>query len=104
MQAHAAVKAKLEERRAVLAHRIAEAERELDQPGDPQLEDQASGRQGDEVIETLEDAALAELRQIDHALARIEAGAYGTCTACGGPIAPKRLEALPHAETCVACA
>lgn len=26
-----------------------------------------------------------------------------TCRACGDPIAPKRLEALPHTHTCVSC-
>ncbi len=104
MEAHAQAKAKLEARRAELTGRVAEAERTLDQPGDPNVEDQAADRQGDEVIETMEDAALEELRQIDHAFARIEAGTYGVCVKCGGKIAPKRLEALPHAETCVNCA
>ena len=32
---------------------------------------------------------------IDHALARIEAGAYGACTECEGKIPKMRLSALP---------
>ncbi len=44
------------------------------------------------------------LRQIDDALARLEAGEYETCAACGAPIAPTRLAALPYATRCVACA
>ena len=40
----------------------------------------------------------------DDALARIEAGEYGTCASCGRPIAPERLAARPSARTCIACA
>jgi DnaK suppressor protein len=41
------------------------------------------------------------LGEIDAALARIEAGTYGVCTACGRPIAEDRLEALPWASLCI---
>jgi DnaK suppressor protein len=37
------------------------------------------------------------------ALARLEAGEYGTCTDCGDPIPPARLQAQPFAVRCVAC-
>lgn len=40
---------------------------------------------------------------IEHALHRIDAGSYGTCESCGGPIAVERLEAIPHARRCVSC-
>lgn len=52
-----------------------------------------------ELLERDEEA----LRRIDEALERIEAGHYGTCTTCGGPIPKSRLRAVPHAATCVAC-
>ncbi|MFK4761414.1 TraR/DksA family transcriptional regulator [Microbacterium sp. ZW T5_45] len=52
----------------------------------------------------LSDAAAAKLRQIDDALARLDAGIYGICARCGDPIPPARLEARPFAEHCVACA
>ncbi|MCB1749489.1 MAG: TraR/DksA C4-type zinc finger protein, partial [Gammaproteobacteria bacterium] len=45
-----------------------------------------------------------ELALIGAALGRLERGEYGTCTRCGEPIAPARLEALPYAERCAACA
>ncbi|MFL6127197.1 TraR/DksA C4-type zinc finger protein [Actinophytocola sp.] len=32
------------------------------------------------------------------------AGTYGTCTRCGSPIAPERLDALPATTTCIRCA
>jgi RNA polymerase-binding transcription factor DksA len=41
---------------------------------------------------------------MDAALARLDAGAYGRCDACGEPISPQRLDALPAATTCIACA
>jgi len=49
-------------------------------------------------------AAVAELRQVDEALARLDAGAYGVCAACGRPIPVERLEVRPFATHCVACA
>ncbi len=43
------------------------------------------------------------IAEIEHALARIALGTYGTCEACGTPVASERLEAIPHARHCVAC-
>lgn len=48
--------------------------------------------------------ADAHLGEIALALERVEAGAYGTCTNCGGPVAPERLDARPVVRTCIACA
>jgi RNA polymerase-binding transcription factor DksA len=48
--------------------------------------------------------ARRDLGALDRAVARIAAGTYGRCLRCGGPIPPERLEALPAAETCLACA
>ena len=44
------------------------------------------------------------LAAVDAALARVEAGTYGTCVVCGRPIGAARLEARPVAETCISCA
>lgn len=44
------------------------------------------------------------LADVDAALARVAAGTYGVCTACGQPIDPARLEARPAAARCIACA
>ena len=49
-------------------------------------------------------AARAGLAEVEHALARVADGTYGRCEACGEPIAPGRLDALPSATTCVGCA
>ncbi|MBP3977107.1 TraR/DksA C4-type zinc finger protein [Microbacterium sp. BLY] len=52
----------------------------------------------------LAEAAEAERRQVEDALARMDAGTYGICAHCGRPIPPERLEVRPFAEYCVACA
>ena len=38
------------------------------------------------------------------ALARVDAGTYGTCQECGNPVAKPRLQALPHTRYCIECA
>ncbi len=43
------------------------------------------------------------LAQNERALARIEAGTYGTCESCGEPIGKARLQAFPRATLCVTC-
>jgi DnaK suppressor protein len=47
--------------------------------------------------------ALAELTNVDAALARMRDGTYGDCIDCGIPIAPARLSAYPTAQRCVNC-
>ena len=42
--------------------------------------------------------------EVDAALDRVEAGTYGVCEVCGRDIGAPRLEALPAARTCIACA
>jgi len=44
------------------------------------------------------------LEQIESALERIEAGAYGVCTDCGKKIKKSRLNAIPYAPCCIECA
>ena len=43
----------------------------------------------------------AELADVEHALARLDDGTYGTCEACGKRIADDRLDAMPAARFCV---
>jgi len=44
------------------------------------------------------------LADVDRALARLDDGTYGTCESCGKPIGDARLEAMPTARLCMACA
>jgi RNA polymerase-binding transcription factor DksA len=55
-------------------------------------------------LSALADAAASELRQVEDALARLDAGTYGVCAGCGQPIPIARLEVRPFATHCVACA
>ena len=44
------------------------------------------------------------LGEVEAALERLEEGEFGICQGCGEPIPQRRLEALPWARFCVACA
>jgi DnaK suppressor protein len=61
-----------------------------------------------QVFDQQRDLALREkdqqhLEVVEAALARLDAGTFGTCVRCGRPIAPERLEALPWAAHCIDC-
>jgi RNA polymerase-binding transcription factor len=43
------------------------------------------------------------LKKIDHALAKIESGAFGICETCEEEISLKRLEARPETTLCIRC-
>ncbi len=53
--------------------------------------------------EALPSTAQRELAEIEAALGRLEAGRYGTCLACGGPMGLQRIRAIPEARYCVGC-
>jgi DnaK suppressor protein len=55
-------------------------------------------------VASLLEAARCHLGALDAARDRAASGSYGTCEACGGRIGDERLEALPAATRCVACA
>jgi RNA polymerase-binding protein DksA len=65
--------------------------------------DQAESRRNDEVRNAEEERDGAELREIDAALARLDAGRFGKCIDCGVDIALPRLEARPSAARCIEC-
>jgi len=54
-------------------------------------------------VDALARDAARRLAEVDAALERVDAGTYGTCTRCGGPVPAARLEARPTATTCVTC-
>lgn len=55
-------------------------------------------------VDALARQAKAQLEEIDDALARVAAGTYGRCEACGRQIPAERLAVRPTARRCVACA
>jgi RNA polymerase-binding transcription factor DksA len=67
--------------------------------------DQHPGDLGTETFEQEKNLSLLEqvedeLLEIETAFQRLERGTYGTCQACGKPISPERLEALPATRFC----
>lgn len=79
---------------------------ELQSQSDTAGEDIADA--GSRTFEREHEMSLANNRrdlidQLDHALARIDAGEYGQCESCGQAIAKARLQAFPGATLCVTC-
>jgi len=70
----------------------------------PDFAEQALQRQNDEVLEALLAEAEKGLRQAGMAKLRLAEGAYGDCLRCGTAINLARLQVLPAAEYCLACA
>jgi len=66
--------------------------------------DRAQQCENDQVVDAIDGSAQAELRQVDAALQRIALGTYGACRRCGARISTARLNSIPHADTCSACA
>src|SRR5215510_3948802 len=55
-------------------------------------------------VDALATSLLEGLREVDDALAKFDAGTYGTCENCGQEIGDARLEAMPSARFCMVCA
>ena len=51
----------------------------------------------------LANGILDRVEQVEHALAKLDAGTYGFCERCGNPIPKPRLEAFPSVTLCVTC-
>jgi RNA polymerase-binding protein DksA len=94
----------LNARLAELTRRVGEIDSELRKPLSADFSEQAAELENQDALGAIENSELQEIRQIQEALRRIADGTYGTCANCGEAIAPKRLEALPTAVTCIACA
>ncbi len=79
---------------------------ENDMVGELSSYDQHQADLGTETFEREKDLSIleqveAELADVEHAIARLEAGDYGTCEVCGQPIPEERLEAMPAARLCL---
>jgi RNA polymerase-binding transcription factor len=66
------------------------------------LDHSDAGSQGEIELALIQMRANTVIR-IDHALVRLEAGEYGSCSECSGEISERRLRALPFAVRCQAC-
>lgn len=54
-------------------------------------------------LSLLREKQIIELREIEHALKKIENGTYDICEMCDEPVGLKRLRAKPHARFCIHC-
>jgi DnaK suppressor protein len=98
-----AVRAILDAERVRLVDELGEA---IQAPGQMTYGSQAAA--ASQVFEqqrdlALRDRAMQQLELVHAALQRLDAGTFGTCQRCGGPIAEGRLEALPWAAHCIGC-
>ncbi len=84
--------------------RVARHTRHREEPLPPDFAEQAVELENAETLVALDREMSQELRQIDHALRRIEADLYSDCEQCGEPIPEERLMALPYATRCIKCA
>ena len=97
-------RAALVARLLLLKGRLSEIGAELDSHDSKDWEELATEREGDEVLESIGVAGQHEIRQIEAALVRLDAGDYGICAKCGADIAEERLDAVPYTPHCRNCA
>jgi DnaK suppressor protein len=95
----AALRADIERAESDIASRLGDA---VGDAGDDQADVGAKTFEREHEL-ALTHNARELLTQNDRALARIDAGTYGTCESCGEPIGKARLQAFPRATLCVTC-
>ncbi|WP_199042192.1 TraR/DksA family transcriptional regulator [Glycomyces salinus] len=91
-----------EQQRYIDSIATAQRERLSDTAGDDQIDS------GSKTVEHEHEVAVAgaiseRIRQVSHALDRLNEGDYGICERCGNPIPAARLAAFPSATLCVSC-
>ena len=98
---------RLEKMRKSLAGDLEKIEQEaFGKPGAPldQQGDRASISATRELDLGLLEQDELTLKQVMAAITRIELGQFGICDACEAPISEERLDVLPYASHCAACA
>ena len=98
------LKDRLEAKRDELTGRLERITANVRRSLDADSEERAKELADSEVVDALGNEAREELGKIAEALSRMESGAYGLCSECGGPIAAQRIEAYPYADECIDCA
>jgi DnaK suppressor protein len=100
---------RLERRAAELRAEVRGVELSALQPQDatpPEVADQkdrAAEMETGRVQQAEQQRDLDELAQVEAALARLDAGSFGTCADCGESIGAARLAVMPSAARCAAC-
>jgi DnaK suppressor protein len=83
---------------AVTMHEMVDGREELPDPND-----RASRESEIDSELRLRDRDRKLIPKIQQALARIDAGTFGLCSACGQPIGAARLRARPVTDLCIDC-
>jgi DnaK suppressor protein len=91
-----------ERQRFVDSIAAAQRERLSDTAGDDQVDSGSKTVEHEHEV-TVANAISERIRQVSHALDRVDAGDYGICERCGKPIPAARLAAFPSATLCVSC-
>ncbi|MDP7455890.1 MAG: TraR/DksA family transcriptional regulator [Gammaproteobacteria bacterium] len=101
------IREKLLARKAEIEARLQRTHKHIylkDEPVSANFNEQIKQTENDELVMTLEAEGREEINQIDHALQRLCVGFYLCCTTCGYAFGEKRLQVIPYAEQCIACA
>jgi DnaK suppressor protein len=81
--------------------RLQQEARESDETEVRDFADEATASQNKSQLLQEDGLRSQTLEQVRDALRRIDDGTYGNCIACGRPIEPARLEAVPWAQYCL---
>ena len=92
--------------RAALEEERTQLRAQLEEHGEGVEHDDNFADSGQVAAEQGENKVLAgqlreQIDEIEHALAKIDDGSYGTCEVCGKTIAEPRLEAMPATRYCI---
>jgi RNA polymerase-binding protein DksA len=101
------IRKKLLTQRRSLFRQVAQTEDELlwlETDVESEVEERGQEESMVRLLDRLDGRAKAEIEAIDRALFKLGSGQYGRCEKCGKAITQSRLEALPAAAMCMACA
>jgi RNA polymerase-binding protein DksA len=84
--------------------RVSRHTRHREDPLPQDFAEQAVELENGETLVALDQELSQELKKIERALERIDAGSYLECESCGEPIGEERLKALPTSVQCIDCA
>jgi RNA polymerase-binding protein DksA len=101
------IRKKLLTQRRNLFRQVAQTEEELrwfESDIESEVEERGQEASMVRLLDRLDGRAKAEIEEIDRALVKLGTEQYGRCEQCGKAIPQSRLEALPAAALCMACA
>jgi RNA polymerase-binding transcription factor DksA len=101
------IRKKLLTQRRDLFRQVAQTEDELlwlETDVESEVQERGQGERMVQLLDRLDGRAKAEIEAIDRALFKLGTEQYGRCEQCGKAIPQSRLEALPAAAMCMACA